>query len=96
MLSFNQEQFAQIIEQILKEKLASELSIFKERVLREVEAVKANNPSEDLVTRKELAGILGVSIQTLIEWDKKGFVKPKRFGSRVRYSLKEVFDSGPF
>ncbi|TCZ66432.1 helix-turn-helix domain-containing protein [Flaviaesturariibacter aridisoli] len=44
----------------------------------------------DLLSRKEAAKFLGVSLVTLNEWSKSGIVKGHRIGSRVRYKLNEL------
>lgn len=47
----------------------------------------------ELITRKETAEILGVSLPTLHEWTKKGVLPAKRIGSRIRYERTAVFDA---
>lgn len=48
---------------------------------------------EDLLTRKETAEILGVSLVTLHEWTISGKVPAYRIGSRVRYKRQEIEQS---
>jgi excisionase family DNA binding protein len=47
----------------------------------------------ELITRKETAEILGVSLPTLHEWTKKGVLPAKRIGSRIRYERTAVYDA---
>ena len=47
----------------------------------------------ELITRKETAEILGVSLPTLHEWTKKGVLPTKRIGSRIRYERTAVYDA---
>lgn len=51
------------------------------------------NQSDELLTRKEAAKILGVSLPTILEWTKQGKVKGYRIGSRVRYKKFEIESS---
>lgn len=48
------------------------------------------NQMDDLLTRKEAAKILRISLPTLNYWTKKGIIKAKRINSRVRYSESDV------
>ena len=51
------------------------------------------DPAPELITRKETADILGVSLPTLHEWTKKGVLPAKRIGTRVRYEKRAVMDA---
>lgn len=53
------------------------------------EAVKPPH-SPKLLTRKETARFLGVSLPTLHEWTVGGRIKANRIGSRVRYYQTDV------
>lgn len=46
--------------------------------------------SEEWLTRKELVKLIKVSEVTIIDWDKKGILKPFRIGNRVRYRLTDI------
>lgn len=46
---------------------------------------KQQAPAPKLLSRKEAAKFLGVSLVTLDQWEKDGKVKSSRIGSRVRY-----------
>lgn len=52
-------------------------------------------PKEDTeyLTRKEVSQLLQVSIVTLIDWDKKGVLKPYRIGNLIRYKKKDIEQS---
>ncbi len=52
---------------------------------------KAN--TENLLTRKETAKLLGVSLVTLHNWTKNGIVKAYRIGNQVRYKESEILQS---
>jgi len=47
-------------------------------------------PSEDLITRKEAASYLKVTLPTINDWEKKGYLKAKRIGSRVYFKKSEL------
>lgn len=60
-------------------------------------AVEVLTPPKDdtpqLLTRKETAELLGISLVTLHEWTKNGTIKAKRIGGSVRFEKQVVFDS---
>ncbi len=71
---------------------------FKTIVRNEVQIIvsglqPAAEPAPELITRKETADILGVSLPTLNEWTKNGTVPAKRIGTRVRYARADVYNS---
>jgi excisionase family DNA binding protein len=47
-------------------------------------------PAVDLLTRKEAAKFLGISLVTLNEWSKRGTVRGHRIASRIRYKRAEL------
>lgn len=53
---------------------------------------KHQNPNV-LLSRKETAKLLCVSLPTLNEWTKTGIVKAHRIGNRVLYKEQEVLDA---
>ena len=53
----------------------------------------APEPSPELITRKETALILGISLPTLNEWTKTGILPAQRIGTRVRYNRATVYNS---
>lgn len=51
----------------------------------------------DFLTRNETAQLLRVTLPTLYDWTKRGYLISYRMGSRIRYKRSEVnesFDSG--
>ena len=50
-------------------------------------------PAPELITRKETAHILGISLPTLNEWTKNGTIPAQRIGTRVRYQRANVYAS---
>lgn len=48
---------------------------------------------EQLITRKETAQLLGISLPTLNEYSKKGIIPAYYLGSRVRYKKSEILDA---
>lgn len=53
----------------------------------------APEPAPELITRKETAHILGISLPTLNEWTKNGTLPAQRIGTRVRYQRANVYAS---
>ena len=65
------------------------LAVFKQEIQTLKEDFKPPTLSEYL-TRKEVSAILKVSEVTLIDWDKKGIIKPYRLGNLIRYKSNEL------
>ena len=53
----------------------------------------APEAAPELITRKETAVILGISLPTLNEWTKNGIIPAQRIGTRIRYSRANVYAS---
>lgn len=55
----------------------------------------ATPPKEDteLLTRKKVAELLGITLPTLHNWTKKGVLKSYRLGTRLRYKKSEVMEA---
>jgi len=71
---------------------------FRSIVKNEVEQIIKNlptsqEPTPELITRKETAHILGISLPTLNEWTKNGTLPAQRIGTRVRYQRANVYAS---
>jgi excisionase family DNA binding protein len=54
---------------------------------------KSPLPSEELLTRKEAAKLLDVSLGTLNEYTKKGIVIGYRIGACIRYKKSEILNN---
>ena len=48
---------------------------------------------KEILTRKETAEFLGVTLATLNAWEKANILTPVRIGSRVRYRIEDVKNS---
>ncbi len=58
---------------------------------REVAAkIKAENKPDELLTRKQVCEMLGVTLTTLWHWDNNGVLTAIRIGSKVRYRRSDV------
>src|SRR5687767_3294705 len=83
-----------ILTQFPLEQLKSEIS---EAVKREVaplfQAVNAVKPETELLTRKQAAKLLCVSLPTMLDWTKTGKITGYRIGSRIRYKRAELESS---
>jgi excisionase family DNA binding protein len=67
-----------------------ELKILVEKSL---ESRTSELVTSELLTRKEAADLLGVSLPTLNDWTKNGIVQGYRIASRVRYKKSELESS---
>lgn len=63
-----------------------------EFLCKRMEAIEKSlpKPLTKYVSRKQLSAIIDVSVVTLIDWDKKGILKPLRIGNRVRYRMSDI------
>ena len=50
----------------------------------------AKEPEEGLLSRKETAALLRVSLLTLHNWEAKGILRPRRISRRVLYLKSDV------
>lgn len=50
-------------------------------------------PDKNLLTRKETATLLGISLVTLHKWTNQGRLTAYRIGTRVRYKVDEVHNA---
>lgn len=53
----------------------------------------ATENQNDLITRKETANLLGISLPTLHTWSKQGKLKAYHINTRVRYKRGEVLQA---
>ena len=58
--------------------------------IKEHFAKPISKPENDLITRKEAAKILKVSLPTILDWTKSGKIIGYRVSSRVRYKKSEI------
>jgi excisionase family DNA binding protein len=75
----------------LKESFKSIVQIEVQKIVSGL--TTAQEPAPELITRKETAQILGISLPTLNEWTKNGTLPAQRIGTRVRYNRANVYNS---
>jgi len=73
----------QELRDLISETVRKELEIFLPIPKHELE----------LLTRKEVAEILSVSLVSLNEWTKRGLIPSYRIGSRIRYKKIDIIES---
>ena len=71
----------------LKEAISSDLKPQLETLRQEL---KQQEPEEELLTRKEVAEKLKITLPTVSSWSKKGILKSHRLGKLVRFKKSEV------
>lgn len=70
-------------------------AVLSETIKKELESIRPveqSNESE-LITRKETAKILDISLPTLNAYTRDGKIQSYRIGSRIRYKRNEVINS---
>ena len=78
-----------IVDQITVEDLIQRLTA---SIGEENKKLLPKKDEENYLTRKEVAALLKISLVTLNEWgkEKKGYLKPRKIGSRVRFLKSEI------
>ena len=59
-------------------------------------AIATKETTEDFITVKEVARLLGVSLVTVHKWKKDGKLKFYQFGSRIRFKKSEILGTEKF
>ncbi|MBL0034457.1 MAG: helix-turn-helix domain-containing protein [Flavobacteriales bacterium] len=69
--------------------------LIRETLRTEIESQAAAPPplAEELISRKEAAQMLGITLPTLRLYTKRGLLNGYRIGARVRYKRSEVLAS---
>jgi len=82
---------ADIIIQVKKSDLMAFAEKLTKETVEEVEKrIKAENKPDELLTRQQVAALLGVTLTTLWHWEKKEILVPLKIGSKVRYRRSDV------
>jgi excisionase family DNA binding protein len=80
-----------ILSPLPMEELKTEIS---EAILKQISplfnSLIPKQPEVELLTRKEVAKLYGVSLPTIIDWTKSGKIIGYRIASRVRYKRSEI------
>ena len=63
-----------------------------QNALAESKKDSGQSESEDLLTRKEAANLLGVSLPTLHDYTSRSIIPAYRLGTRVRYKRGEILN----
>lgn len=81
----------QLFSSLPLEQLTTELTeaVFN-RVAPLIQSVNKPKPETELLTRKEAAKLLGVSLVTIQDWTKTGKITGYRIASRIRYKRHEL------
>ncbi len=82
-----------ILTSVTFEQLKNELTNPILKDLAYLKAILIDKEQTELLTRKEAAKLLGVSLPTLLEWTKNGQVQGYRISSRIRYKRTELENS---
>jgi len=58
--------------------------------LTELQTRLSKMPDDELLTRRQTAEYLGISLPTLWAWTNKGVIKAYRIGNKVRYKKADI------
>ena len=84
----------QLFSSLSFEELKTQISedVFK-KVAPLIQSVNTPKQETELLSRKEAARLLGVSLPTILDWTKTGKITGYRIASRVRYKRAEIENS---
>lgn len=84
----------QLFSSLSLELLKTEISedVFK-RVAPLIQSANTTKPETELLTRKQAAKLLCVSLPTILDWTKTGKITGYRISSRIRYKRDELENS---
>ena len=77
----DQTEFGNLIRQVVKEALNEQKKCYNHK------------PEQKLLSRKEAADFLKVSLVTLHDWSNKDLIKPYKLGNRTYFKLEELLTS---
>lgn len=60
------------------------------KLIQPTTTIQEPNATNGLLTRREAAKRLRISLVTLDNWTKMGLIKAKRIGTRIRYTPKDI------
>lgn len=78
-----------LIENVTLEELQEIISTTVENVFKSLKPAKASKDVK-MLTRKETADVLRISLPTLADWTRQGIINAKRLGGRVLYSESDI------
>jgi len=73
----------------------TDLLTFADKLVKDTAAevetrLKEQNKPDELLTRQQVADMLGVTLTTLFHWNNKGILPTIKIGSKVRYRRLDV------
>ncbi|WP_288955330.1 helix-turn-helix domain-containing protein [uncultured Polaribacter sp.] len=81
-------QITEISVEELADKVADKLMFKIQNYLDELSKPK----NDELLTRKEVANYLRISLVTIHSWNKYGILNPIRMGNRILYKKQDILD----
>ena len=72
----------------LADKVADKLLLKIEDYLKKI----AKTKNEELLTRREVATYLRISLVTVSSWSKHGIINPIRMGNRILFKKQDILD----
>lgn len=83
-----------ILSPLTLEQLKAEIeAAVRKEITTLVESLNPPKQEDELITRKQAAKLLGVSLVTITDWTKTGKIIGYRIASRIRYKRSEVENS---
>ena len=81
-------QITEVSVEELADKVADKLMFKIQNYLDELSKPK----NDELLTRKEVANYLRISLVTIHSWNKYGILNPIRMGNRILYKKQDILD----
>jgi excisionase family DNA binding protein len=84
---------SKLLVQLNQSELETLLGDIVKKELSKVLKPTATTPNANLLTRKQTAHLLGISLPTLSDYTNKGWLRSYRIGGSIRYKESEVLAS---
>jgi excisionase family DNA binding protein len=79
-----------ILTKITAEELTKMITDAVNEAIKNIKIDQQIIPNQDLLTRKEVADKLKISLVTLNDWTKKGMIQSYAIGGRILYKASEI------
>lgn len=92
MTNKNEKLLVQLSVQELGELITKSLKVEMIELIKVIQMIPKEDEEDKLITRRETANLLRVSVETLHHWNKNKILEAKKMGSRVFYLKSDIMN----
>ena len=92
MTNKNEKLLVQLSVQDLQELIVKPLTEKMDKLLKVIQMIPKEDDEDKLITRRETANLMKVSVETLYHWNLKKILKAKKIGNRVYYLRSDIMN----